>query len=75
MSEEAAAMASNSSKPSWINSQQPNPPEKQKRREKWKTSPSTEVTSDRGENARTARERKHAENAPRAPAGARKHRN
>jgi hypothetical protein len=33
--------------------------------EKWKMSPSTEVTSDRGENARVARERKVDENAPR----------
>jgi hypothetical protein len=33
--------------------------------EKWKTSPSTEVTSDQGENARVARERKIDENAPR----------
>jgi hypothetical protein len=33
--------------------------------EQWKTSPSTEVTSDQGENARVARERKIDENAPR----------
>jgi hypothetical protein len=32
--------------------------------EKWKMSPSTEVTSDKGENARVARERKIEENAP-----------
>jgi hypothetical protein len=62
-------MASGSSKPSMMNSQQPNNPENQNRREKWKTSPSTEVTSDRGENARTERERKVQENAPRAPRG------
>jgi hypothetical protein len=34
--------------------------------ERWKTRPSTEVTSDRGEDARRARERRHAENAPRS---------
>ena len=33
--------------------------------EKWKMSPSTEVTSDQGENARVAEERKIDENAPR----------
>jgi hypothetical protein len=60
-------MASHSSKPSWLNSVRPNSPENERRRERWKTSPSTEVTSDEGENARTARERKHAENAPRKP--------
>lgn len=32
--------------------------------ERWKTSPSTETTSDEGENAKTARERKIEENAP-----------
>jgi len=32
--------------------------------EAWKTSPSTEVTSDEGENARVARDRKLDENAP-----------
>jgi hypothetical protein len=31
----------------------------------WKTSPSTEVTSDQGENAQRARARKIAENTPR----------
>jgi hypothetical protein len=35
--------------------------------ERWKTSHSTEVTSDQGHNARLARERKHEENAPLAP--------
>jgi hypothetical protein len=34
--------------------------------EKWKMSPSTEVTSDEGENARVARERTIDENAPRS---------
>lgn len=33
--------------------------------ERWKTRPSTEVTSDRGDDARRARERRHAENDPR----------
>ena len=33
--------------------------------EKWKTSPSTEVTSDEGENARAARQRSIDENTPR----------
>jgi hypothetical protein len=33
--------------------------------ERWKTSPSTEVTSDKGVNAEAARERRHAENDPR----------
>lgn len=32
--------------------------------ERWKTSPSTEVTSDKGVNAERARERRHAENDP-----------
>jgi hypothetical protein len=32
--------------------------------ERWKTSPSTEVTSDKGVNAEVARERQHAENDP-----------
>lgn len=32
--------------------------------EKWKGSPSTETTSDEGENAQTERERKVEENAP-----------
>ena len=35
--------------------------------ERWKTSPSTEVTSDRGEDARRAGARRHAENDPRNP--------
>ena len=67
-------MAHDSSKPSMINTTPPNSPENQKRREKWKTSPSTEITSDQGENARTERERKVEENAPRAPRPAPKHR-
>jgi hypothetical protein len=32
--------------------------------ERWKTSPSTEVTSDEGHNARVARERQSKENLP-----------
>lgn len=32
--------------------------------ERWKTSPSTEVTSDRGKNAQQAEERRHTENDP-----------
>ena len=32
--------------------------------ERWKTSPSTEVTSDRGHNARAAERRKSEENTP-----------
>jgi hypothetical protein len=32
--------------------------------ERWKTSPSTEVTSDKGADARLARKRRHAENDP-----------
>lgn len=35
--------------------------------EKWKTRPSTETTSDEGENARLAREHRAEENAPAAP--------
>jgi hypothetical protein len=34
--------------------------------EKWKTRPSTETTSDEGENARLAREHRAEENAPAA---------
>jgi hypothetical protein len=33
-------------------------------KDKWKTSPSTETTSDEGENAKIGRERKIEENAP-----------
>jgi hypothetical protein len=32
--------------------------------ERWKSSPSTEVTSDQGNNARVARQRKDEENVP-----------
>jgi hypothetical protein len=64
-------MASKSSDPSRINSQPPHTREDTRREEKWKTSPSTETTSDGGENARRARERKVEENTPRSPAGKR----
>jgi hypothetical protein len=40
--------------------------EEERKEEAWKTSPSTEVTSDQGENARAARDRKIDENAPRS---------
>ena len=60
-------MASNSSKPSDINSQPPHTPESEHAQDKWKTSPSTETTADDGENARIERERKQQENAPRLP--------
>ncbi len=49
------------------NSPRPNshsPHEGQAASEKWKTSPSTETTSDEGENADTEAERKIEENAP-----------
>lgn len=48
-----------------MNRQPLHSPEEVRNEEAWKTSPSTEVTSDRGENARFARERKIDENAPR----------
>ena len=35
--------------------------------ERWKTSPSTEVTSDQGENAREEKRRKSEENVPARP--------
>jgi hypothetical protein len=59
-------MASKSSTPSKINSQPAHTTGDDRGQERWKTRPSTEVTSDRGENAKRARERKHDENAPRA---------
>ncbi|HEX3904451.1 MAG TPA: hypothetical protein VH853_16555 [Polyangia bacterium] len=37
--------------------------------EKWKTRPSTETTSDEGENARLARQHRAEENAPAASGG------
>jgi hypothetical protein len=48
-----------------MNRQPLHSPEEARNEEAWKTSPSTEVTSDQGENARVARERKVDENAPR----------
>ena len=48
-----------------MNRQPLHSPEEVQSEEKWKMSPSTEVTSDQGENARVARERKIDENAPR----------
>jgi len=45
--------------------QPPRTSDDDRRDDMWKTSPSTEVTSDEGENARRARARKVAENAPR----------
>jgi hypothetical protein len=48
-----------------LNRQPVHSPEEVRNEEAWKMSPSTEVTSDQGENARVARERKIDENAPR----------
>jgi hypothetical protein len=48
-----------------MNRQPLHSPEETRTEEAWKTSPSTEVTSDQGENARVTRERKIDENAPR----------
>jgi hypothetical protein len=56
-------MASTSSKPSRRNSQPAHPAGETD--DKWKSRPSAETTSDRGENARRARARKVAENTPR----------
>jgi hypothetical protein len=67
--QEVQTMSARSSRPSWINGTPPNSRENERRRERWKASPSTEVTSEQGENARTARERKVEENAPRARGG------
>jgi hypothetical protein len=57
--------------PAPSNRQPPHTPEDDRRNDLWKTSPSTEVTADQGENARRARARKIAENTPRkrAPGG------
>jgi hypothetical protein len=49
-----------------MNRQPLHSPEEVQREEAWKTSPSTEVTSDQGENARLAHARKIDENAPRS---------
>lgn len=55
-------MGHNSSDDSRMNEQAPH--EGRGDDESWKTRPSTETTSDEGTNARVARERKVAENAP-----------
>jgi hypothetical protein len=55
-------MAHSSSDPSRMNQQRPH--EGRGDDESWKTRPSTETTHDEGTNARVARERKVAENAP-----------
>lgn len=55
-------MAHNSSTPATRRLQKPESPPNGD--EKWKTSPSTEVTSDQGTNADLARKRKRDENTP-----------
>jgi hypothetical protein len=60
-------MTSKTRTPERINSQPPHTPEGEHAQDKWKTSPSTEVTADQGENARIERERKQQENAPLLP--------
>ena len=45
-----------------MNRQPPHTPEGEARDEKWKTRPSTETTSDEGENARIEREHRAEEN-------------
>jgi hypothetical protein len=57
-------MASRSSTPGTRNTTPPHTAEGERRREHWKTSPSTETTSDEGENARLASHRKVEENTP-----------
>ena len=59
-------MSSQSSKPSQINSQPAHTADNERAQERWKTRPSTEVTSDQGENAKRAAERQQEENAPRS---------
>ena len=59
-------MSSQSSKPSQINSQPAHTADEDRVQERWKTRPSTEVTSDQGENAKKAAERQQEENAPRS---------
>jgi len=58
--------ASENRKSSRMNRQPLHSAEEANNEEKWKMSPSTEVTSDQGENARVARERRVDENAPRS---------
>jgi len=67
-------MSSQSSKPSQINSQPAHTPENEHAQELWKTRPSTEVTSDRGENAKRAAARQQEENTPRSDKPKRDHR-
>ena len=55
-------MGHKSSDPERMNSQSPHAGHADD--ESWKTRPSTETTHEEGENARVARERKVAENAP-----------
>jgi hypothetical protein len=57
-------MSSQSSRPPQINSQPAYTPEDDRAQERWKTSPSTEVTSEQGENAKRTAERRHEENTP-----------
>jgi hypothetical protein len=47
-----------------MNRQPLHSPEEVRKEEAWKTSPSTEVRSDQGENERVARERRIEENTP-----------
>jgi hypothetical protein len=61
--------ASENRNSSRMNRQRLHSAEEAQSEEKWKMSPSTEVTSDRGENARVARERQIDENAPRNRGG------
>jgi hypothetical protein len=63
-------MASKSSKPPQINSQPAYTPDDDRAQERWKTRPSTEVTSDEGENAERDRQRAEEENTPGAGKGA-----
>ena len=59
-------MSSESSKPSQINSQPCYTADDDHIQERWKTSPSREVTSDEGENARRTAEHQREENTPRS---------
>jgi hypothetical protein len=59
-----AASPQRPKEPARSNSQPPNTPDDDRRDDLWKTSPSTEISADQGENARRERRRKIAENAP-----------
>ncbi len=50
-----------------MKAQPPHTPEDEARGEKWKTRPSTETTSDEGENARREREHRAEENGAERP--------